>query len=129
MFEEAKNKLEALKLAMDFQRRDDTSLNNILADIKIQYNISDQDWLKIREDEMIPFKVGMLDFDLKRSVCSASSIIVVLMLLVIFVPFSAKIICLIFGGLAIWMGISMIKEKKAAKTQEAFLSILENNHE
>jgi len=47
MFDEAKTKLEALKVTMDFQRRDNDSLNNILNDIKVAYNIADNDWLKI----------------------------------------------------------------------------------
>jgi len=47
MLDEAKEKLKALKITLDFQRRDSTSLNNILADLKIKHNIPDDDWLQI----------------------------------------------------------------------------------
>ena len=47
MFDEGKAKLQALKLAMDFNRRDNDSLNNILADVKEKYKILDEDWLII----------------------------------------------------------------------------------
>lgn len=49
MFEESKNKLEALKIALDFNRRTDESLNNILLDFKTKYNIEDYDWLQIND--------------------------------------------------------------------------------
>jgi hypothetical protein len=47
VFEEGKAKLQALRIALDYQRRDNNSLNNILADLKVKYNIEDHDWLCI----------------------------------------------------------------------------------
>jgi hypothetical protein len=47
VIDETKEKMKALKIALDFQRRDNTSLNNILADLKIKYAIADDDWLQI----------------------------------------------------------------------------------
>jgi len=47
VFEESKTKLVALKIALDYQRRDNDSLNNILADLKTKYNIEDHDWMSI----------------------------------------------------------------------------------
>jgi hypothetical protein len=47
VFEEGKAKLEALKIALDYQRRDNPSLNNILADLKDKYKIDDRDWMCI----------------------------------------------------------------------------------
>jgi hypothetical protein len=47
MFDDGKNKLEALKITMDFNRRSNESLNNILFDLKNKYSIEDHDWLQI----------------------------------------------------------------------------------
>jgi hypothetical protein len=47
VFDEGRAKLQALKIALDYQRRDNDSLNNILADLKTKYNIEDHDWLQI----------------------------------------------------------------------------------
>jgi len=42
-----KVRMQALKIAMDFQRQSEDFLNNMLVDLKEKYKIEDTDWLKI----------------------------------------------------------------------------------
>lgn len=47
MLKEQQDKLNALKITMDYNKRTDDSLNNILFELKTKYNIEDNDWLRI----------------------------------------------------------------------------------
>ena len=47
MFDAAKSKAQAIKIAMQYQRTDEKTLNNMLNDLKVKYEISDDDWLQI----------------------------------------------------------------------------------
>ena len=66
---------------------------------------------------MIPYKVGMLDFDLKRSVLSASVIMALLSGLMIAWPVITIIVCMVFTALSIFVSISMLKDKGFLKSK------------
>lgn len=47
MLDEVKFKAQSIKIAMQFQLKDEKILNNILNDMKVKYKIEDEDWIQI----------------------------------------------------------------------------------